>query len=406
MKILVANVGSTSLKYRLFEMADESVLSEGRIERIGDARSPFEHRGAAGELKGTAVLPDCGSAVAKAIDLLTDPGCGAIANLSDLSAVGFKTVHMRGEPGAYLLTDDVLARMEEYSDLVPGHNPPYIKAIRHFRDLLPRTPLVGLFEPAFHKTIPAHATVYSVPYRWLIDYGVRKYGFHGASHRYVAETAPALLGRSSIGLRLVSCHLGGSSSICAIRDGRSVDTSMGFSAQSGVFHSTRCGSIDPFIVPFMMDRESLTTDEIRRILCKESGWLGISGVSGDVRDVEQAADNGNERARLAIDAFCYQVRTTIGAYAAAMGGLDAVAFAGGIGERGARIRQGICEGLEFLGVVIDTSRNSEIPGQGRISADTSQVDVLVVRTNEEIIVARETVRVLRGATSNPPGPPV
>lgn len=398
MKILVANVGSTSLKYRLFEMDDESVLSEGRIERIGDRESPFEHRGTAGELRGGAVLPDHGSAIAKAIDLLTDPHYGAVSSLSEVDAVGFKTVHMKGEPGAYFLTEDVLARMEEYNDLVPGHNPPYIKAVRYFRDLLPETPLAGLFEPAFHATIPAYATVYSVPYRWLVEHGVRKYGFHGASHRYVAETAPALLGRSPVGLRLVSCHLGGSSSICAVRDGRSVDTSMGFSAQSGVFHSTRCGSIDPFIVPFMMDREHLTTEEIRRILCKESGWLGISGVSGDVRDVEQAADNGNDRARLAIDAFCYQVRTTIGAYAAAMGGLDAVAFAGGIGERGARIREGICEGLEFLGVVIDRCRNSEIPGQGRISADTSRVDVLVVRTNEEIVVARETVRLLRGVS--------
>jgi acetate kinase len=395
MKILVANVGSTSLKYKLFEITDESVLAEGRIERIGDRESPFEHRGRGETTRGSASLPDYPSAVQKGIELLTHLEYGAIHRLDEVAAVGFKTVHLRGEPGAYVLTDDVLQRMEDYNDLVPAHNPPYINAIRIFRDLLPGIPLVGLFEPAFHTTMPAYVTIYGVPYRWYETYGVRKYGFHGASHRYIAETVPRILRRPAEGLRIVSCHLGGSSSVCAIKDGRSLDTSMGFSAQSGLFHSTRCGSIDPFIIPFIMDREGLTTGEIRRILCKESGWLGVSGVSGDVRDVLEAADRGDERAALAIEAFCYQVKTTIGAYAAGMGGLDAVAFAGGIGERGVRIREKVCEGLEFLGVKVDPERNRSVAGEGWISAEGASVAVLVVRTNEEIIVARETARVIR-----------
>ncbi len=396
MKILVANVGSTSFKYKLYDTTDETVLAQGRIERIGEDASPIEHRGGTAETSTTQSVPDYPAAVRNVVDYLTDRDGGVLRDLADLDAVGFKTVHLRGEPGTYLLTEDVLQRMADYNDLAPAHNPPYIQAIRIFRDLYPDLPLVGLFEPAFHTTIPDYAYIYSVPYAWYENHGVRKYGFHGASHRYISERVPQLLKRPPRGLRIISCHLGGSSSLCAIRNGESADTTMGFSAQDGVINSTRNGSIDPFIIPFIMDREGLSTDDIRRILIRESGLLGISGISGDMRDLEEAAAGGNERARLAIDAFCYGVKKEIGAMAAALEGLDALAFAGGIGERGAQVRRRICAGLEFLGIRLDPRKNGSGPPERPLSADDSRVQVLVVPTDEERIVARATADLLEG----------
>lgn len=397
MKILIANVGSTSFKYKLFEMEEERVLAEGRIERVGSTDAGVEHRADGKEgIERTVPIPDYPAAVSKAISLLTDPTLGAVSELSEVAAVGFKTVHLRGEPGAYLLSEEILERMEEYNDLVPAHNPPYIKAIRIFRELLPGIPLVGLFEPAFHITMPDYAYIYGVPYEWYERYGVRKYGFHGASHRYVSERAPEIMGVSQRGLKLISCHLGGSSSLCAIADGVSVDTSMGFSAQDGILNATRNGDLDAFVIPFIMDREGLSTEEVREKLSKEGGLLGISGVSEDMRDIEEAAEEGNDRARLAIDAFCYGVKKYIGAYAAAMGGLDAVAFAGGIGEKGTNVRRKVCEGLEFLGVELDDERNRQGAPDSIISTDRAKVSVLIVRTNEEIVVARETARIIHG----------
>jgi len=395
MKILVANVGSTSFKYKLFDMTGEMILAEGRIERVGSDASPIAHR-ARGKppMEGTASIPDYPAAIAKAIAWITDEQVGAVSDLSGISAVGFKTVHLKDRPGAYLLTEEILEKMAEYNDLVPVHNPPYIKAIRIFRKMFPDLPLVGLFEPAFHATIPDYAYIYGVPYTWYEKYGVRKVGFHGASHRYVSERVPEVLGVSAEGLKLVSCHLGGSSSLCAVKDGQSVDTSMGFSAQDGILNAARTGDLDVFAVLHVMDREGLSSDEVRTILSKQSGLLGISGVSEDMRDLEEAARSGNDRARLAIEAFCYGVKKTIGAYAAVMGGLDAVAFAGGIGEKSVNVRAKVCEGLAFLGVRLDAERNRSCSGEGIISSEDSPVKVLVVKTNEEIIVARETVRVV------------
>ena len=398
MKILIANVGSTSFKYRLFEMAGEAVLAEGRMERIGDVECPVEHRIGRVELRTTAAVPDYPSAIQDVIERLTHPQTGVLKGLSELDAVGFKTVHMRGQPGACELTEDILQRMADYNDLAPAHNPPYIQAVRIFRNLYPDLPLIGLFEPAFHTAIPDYAYIYSVPYAWYEKHGVRKYGFHGASHRYVSERVPQLLGRPAEGLRIISCHLGGSSSLCAVHSGKSVDTTMGFSAQDGVINSTRNGAIDPFIIPFMMDREGFSTDDIRRILTKESGLLGISGLSGDMRDLEEAAAAGNDRARLAVDAFCYSVKVEIGAMAAALGGVDALAFAGGIGERGAHVRRRICTGLDFLGVRLDPEVNRAAPPEGIISAPDSPAAILIVKTDEEIIVARAAVEVLKSRT--------
>ena len=395
MKILVANVGSTSFKYRLFDMADEAVLAEGRLERIGDKMSPVAHRIGPHQVQTELHLPDYPSAIRDVISRLTHPETGVLKTLSELDAVGFKTVHLRGQPGVYRLTEDILSRMAEYNDLAPAHNPPYIQAVRIFADLYPDLPLVGLFEPAFHTTIPDYAYIYSVPYAWYETHGVRKYGFHGASHRYISERVPHLLGKKPEDLRIVSCHLGGSSSLCGIRNGKSVDTSMGFSAQEGIIHSTRNGAIDPFIIPFMMDRENLTTADVRRILTKESGLLGISGLSGDMRDLEEAAASGHDRARLAIEAFCYGVKKEIGALSAALGGIDALAFAGGIGERGAHVRKRICTGLEFLGIRLDETLNAHPPEEGRISHPDGSVAVLIVKTDEERIVARATAERLR-----------
>ncbi|OGG46423.1 MAG: hypothetical protein A3F84_05270 [Candidatus Handelsmanbacteria bacterium RIFCSPLOWO2_12_FULL_64_10] len=394
MNILVANVGSTSFKYRLFDMPSERVLAEGRIERVGESNSAFEHRAEGRDsVQGEAEIPDYAAAIRHALTALTGPG-GSIRGLRDLAAVGFKTVHLRGEPGSYPLTDEVLGRMADYNDLAPAHNPPYIRAIRIFREVAPGVPLVGVFEPAFHATIPDYAHIYGVPYRWYERYGIRKYGFHGASHRYVAGRVPRLLGVPAEGLRIVSCHLGGSASVCAIRDGRSIDTSMGFSPQDGVLNATRTGAVDPFAVLYAMDREGLSTAEARRALSEEGGLLGISGVSGDVRDLEEAAGRGHDRARLALEAFCYGVKKQIGAYAAAMGGLDAVAFAGGIGEKGVEVRRRICAGLEFLGVVVDNMKNRSGAPERLISADGGRVKVFVIRTDEEVVVARATAEVI------------
>ena len=284
------------------------------------------------------------------ISLLCDARVGALADLRELNGIGFKVVGGRGVTGATLLDDQVLAAMEEYVPLLPAHNPPYIAAVRLFRDLLPGVPLVGLFETAFHDGMPPRAYLYSVPYEWYERYGVRRFGYHGASFRYIAGRVPELLGRSPETLRLVACHLGGSSSVCAIQGGRSVDTSMGMSAQAGIPMANRCGDVDPFVLPYVMDRAGLSTEEIRRVLVTNGGLRGISGVSGDMRDLELAAAKGEARAKLALDIFAYSVKKYIGAYAAAMGGLDAIAFSGGIGENGIEMRREICRGLEFLGV--------------------------------------------------------
>ncbi len=395
MKILIANAGSTSFKYRLFDMTDESVLAEGRLERIGDARSPVAHRMGECAVETEQYLPDYASAVRDVISRLTDARTGVLADLSDLHAVGFKTVHLRGKAGTHLLTEEILQRMADYNALAPAHNPPYIQAIRIFAQRYPNLPLIGLFESAFHNTIPDYAYIYGVPYEWYEKYGVRKYGFHGASHRYVAQRAAQLLDRED--LRLVSCHLGGSASLCAVRNGQSIDTSMGFSPQHGIVNSTRIGTIDAFILPYIMERENLSIREMERILSEESGLLGISGISGDVRDLEAAAQQGHDRARLALEAFCYGIKKEIGACAAALGGLDAIAFAGGIGERGATVRQRICTGLEYLGVHLDKTANANPPSEGAISTPDSEVAILIIQTDEERIVARAAVEYLQNA---------
>lgn len=396
MRILVANVGSTSFKYKLLDMQDERPIAWGKVERIGSLRSPMNyHASEHTDLHQEIVAPDQAAAIRRMLDLLVDPDQGCLRALDEVDAVGFKAVHAGAITGALPVTEELIAAMVAYSDAAPAHNPAYIRAMRIFQEFMPETPQVALLETAFHTTIPDHAFIYSVPYEWYERHGVRRYGFHGASLRYIAERVPALLGRSSEGLRLVACHLGGSSSVCAIRDGRSVDTSMGFTPQAGVPMGTRCGDIDPFIIPFIMEREGLTPAEVRSALTQQGGLLGISGLSADVRDLEEAAAKGHARASLALASFAYEVKKFIGAYAAAMGGLDVLVFSGGIGENAPMMRARICEGLGFLGVELDPERNAACEDkEGEISKQGARVPVLVVLTDEELIVARATARVI------------
>ena len=389
MQILIANIGSTTFKYKLY--ADDEVVAHGRLERIGDPISPQLYGTGDDVEERSDSIPDYATAVRSVLDRLTNT---VLSSIDDLDAVGFKTVHLRGTAGTLELTSDVLQRMAEYNDLAPAHNPPYIEAIQIFREVEPDLKLIGLFESAFHATIPDFAYMYGLPYSWYEKYGVRKYGFHGASHRYISERVPTLAQKPSAGLRIVSCHLGGSSSLCAIKDGKSFDTTMGFSPQDGVINATRNGSIDPFIIPHIMDQESLSTDQIRTILNSQSGLLGLSGISGDMRDLQEAADRGNDRARLAIEAYAYSVRREIGAMATAIGGIDVLAFAGGIGERSPFIRSLICQGLQHLGILLDEVRNGDGDSEREISPDKSVVKTYIVTTDEEAIVARAVVEYL------------
>lgn len=395
MKIMVSNVGSSSFKYQIIDMDNEITLAKGNIERVGKPTSIFTHylkdKKAFEEI---IYVPDHNSAVKHAIEAILDPKFGVLKELSELSGVGFKAVFAKGITGSALINEGVIKALEEYIPLTPFHNPAYIASIRAFQKLLPQKPLVAVLETWFHETIPDYAYIFSVPYEWFEKYGVRRYGFHGASHRYISERVPQFLGIENENLRIVSCHLGGSSSICAIKNGKSIDTSMGFSTQSGIMQSNRCGDIDPFIIPYIMDKEGLNTEQIRNILATKSGMIGISGISGDMRELLESANNGNERALLTINAFHYSVKKYIGAYSAAMGGLDVLVFTGGIGERSAKSRYEICSGLEFIGVNIDVDKNETINGEGYISTDDSKVKVLVIPTNEEIIVARETARII------------
>ena len=400
MHILCANVGSTSFKYQILDMKTTTSLVKGGVERIGNSPSAFTHAVPGKPTReGEIDAPSHIDAIAHAMQLITDPEVGCLKNLNELDGVGFKTILAKGYWRSARITEDVIAALEASTPLAPMHNPFYIASIRAFQELLPTTPLVAVFETWFHQTIPDYAYDFGVPRFWVEKHGIRKYGFHGASHRYISERVPQILGRENDdGLRIISCHLGGSSSICAIKDGKSIDTSMGASTQYGMIQSTRCGDLDVFAVLYLMDKEGpnipKSTDEIRRQLIEESGIKGISGTSGDMRDVEAAIEAGNDNARLALDTYVYGVKKYIGAYIAALGGVDVIAFAGGIGEKSAKTRAKICNGLEWCGIYLDSEKNEKSSGETDLSAENSRTEILVVSTNEELIVSRETARVL------------
>lgn len=394
MKILVANLGSTSFKYRLFDMADERQLARGGVERIGAAESRcfVEIAGRRKEL--TAPISDHAAAVRQCLSQLTDASEGCLADAREVSAIGFKAVHGGRVSGVQRVTPDVLAAMEEMNQAAPAHNPPYIAAMRLLSEKLPEIPLVAAFETGFHATVPQPLREYAIPQQWSEQLQVRKWGFHGASHRYIAERSAQLLGRSDA--RVISCHLGGSNSLCAIRGGQSAATSMGMSPQTGLPHNNRVGDFDPFALPIIMRATGQSLEQTLDTLANKSGLLGVSGLSGDIRDLEEAAAQGHARAKLALDLFVAEIRRYLGACLVELGGADAIVFTGGIGENGVNIRAGVCRGLEELGISLDEAANAVAKGEARISASHSRVQIWVAPTNEELIVARQARELLGG----------
>jgi len=394
MKILVANLGSTSFKYRLFDMSDERQLARGGIERIGSSESRcfVEIGGKRRDL--TTRVPDHAVAVRACLDQLTDPQDGCLRTASEVAAIGFKAVHGGRVSGVQRVTSDVLAAMEEMSQVAPAHNPPYINAMRLLAERLPDIPLVAAFETGFHATAPDYNKYYPIPFEWANRWHVKRWGFHGASHRYIANRIADLLGRED--LKVVSCHLGGSNSLCGIRGRTSVATTMGMSPQSGLPHNNRVGDFDPFAIPVIMKATGLSLDEVLHQLAEKSGLLGLSGVSGDIRDLEEAAAAGNARARLALDVFAAEIRRHLGGLLAELNGADVIVFTGGIGENAREVRSAVVGRLQNLGVVLDDAANAAAKGEGRISAANSPTQVWIVPTNEELIVARQARDLLQG----------
>jgi acetate kinase len=385
MKILVANLGSTSFKYRLYDMDSGRQLARGGVERIGapESRCFVEIGDRRQEL--TANVPDHAVAVRQCLDQLTDPAGGCLSDASEVSAIGFKAVHGGRYSGVQRVTPDVLAAMEEMNPVAPAHNPMYIRAMRLLSDKLPEIPLVAAFETGFHATVADALRYYAVPYDWAEKYQVKRWGFHGASHRYIANRTADLLGRED--LRVVSCHLGGSNSLCAIRGRQSVTTSMGMSPQSGLPHNNRVGDFDVFALPVLMKATGKSLEELLDDLAERSGLLGISGVSTDIRDVRQAAEAGNPRAQLALDVFHAEIRRYLGGLLVELGGLDVLVFTGGIGENGVQTRSAVCAGLDGLGIVLDPEINATAKGEMKVSAPHSRTEIWVMPTNEEWIVA-------------------
>lgn len=389
MKVLAANVGSTSLKFKLFEMPEETALCEAKIERVGSRdKAIFAYgslvTGKHYRLEGQCI-PDYTTGIRMFLGALVSGEYGVIKSVGEIDRIGFKTVLSKGFYGVHELTDAVMDGMRDYLFIAPVHNAAYLEAIGQFNNLLPDVPKIGVFETAFHTTIPIERRIYGVPYEWYEKYGLMRMGYHGASHGYIAQESCAY-GKAG---RVISCHLGGSCSVCAIQDGRSVDTSFGFSLQSGLIHANRTGDADPYMIPFLKS-EGLSAEEIEDGLSKHGGLLGISGVSNDMRDLQSAAESGNERARLAVDAFVSGIIKQIGAFYAELGGLDQLVFTGGIGEHSAFVRNAVCSQLRHLGIELDEEKNSASESVGVVSAAGSAVLVTVVPANEELGVARET----------------
>jgi acetate kinase len=396
MKILVINCGSSSLKYQVFNMEKEEVLAKGNVERIGIEDSFIKYKNFKGySSKVEHEINDHNDAIKLVFKVLTDKDNGIIKDVSEIDAIGHRVVHA-GEKyaGSVLITEDVKNALKECIELAPLHNPPNIIGIEACEKVMPDVKHVGVFDTAFHQTMPKKAFLYGLPYEFYEKYGLRRYGFHGTSHKYVASRAAKMLGKSINDVKIVTCHLGNGASITAVDKGKSIDTSMGFTPLEGLIMGTRCGDIDPAIVPFLMDKESLTTDEINNLMNKESGVLGISKVSNDFRTLEDAANDGNDLAQIALDAFAYRVRKYIGAYVAAMDGVDAIVFTAGIGENSDVIREMVCSKLTYLGVEINPELNGLRGKELDISTEDAKTRVLVIPTNEELMIARDTKEII------------
>lgn len=389
MKVLVINAGSSSLKYQLFDMSNESVLAKGNCERIG-VDGKIGHKTSDG--RGTeydVAFPTHKEAFMEVVKVLTTGDCKVIDSVSEITAIGHRTLHGSEKyKVSTVITEQVIADIESYADLGPLHNPPQAVAMRACRQVFgEKIPMVAVFDTSFHQTMPPKAYMFAVPYEYYEKYSIRRYGFHGTSHRFVSDRYTQLTGKAP---RLITCHLGNGSSISAIVDGKVQDTSMGLTPLDGFIMGTRCGGIDPSVVTYIAAKENLSPSQMSDLLNKKSGFLGISGISSDCRDLHAAAEEGNMRAQLALDMLVYQIKKIVGGYAAAMGGVDAIVFTGGIGENDSHIRADVLADMEYMGVQVDLAKN-KTREECQISLPTSKVDVWVIPTNEEIIIARDTV---------------
>jgi acetate kinase len=395
MFVLVANLGSTSFKYRLYDMRSESQLARGGIDRIGDAAANsqcFVEIGGRRSEVGQRIA-DHAAAVRICLAQLTDPQSGCLKSVSEVAAIGFKAVFAGKLSGVRVVTDELLAAMEALADVAPAHNPPYAKAMRQLRQAFPEIPLVAALETAFHETIPPEYRAYAVPFEWQDQYEIRRWGFHGASHRYIGSRMAQLLGRDD--LKVISCHLGGSNSLCAMQGGRSMSTSMGMTPQSGLPQNNRVGDFDPFALRLIKRLSGKDYDVLLDELASQAGLLGMSGVSNDVRDVEAAAAQGSQRAELALKVFAADIKRYIGQYLAVLNGADAIVFTAGIGENSSLIRSLSLADMTYVGIELDPALNQSAKGEMKISSSGSRVQVWIVPTNEEIVVARQTVEAVK-----------
>ncbi len=392
MKILVINAGSSSLKYQLINMQDESVLAKGLVERIGIEGSNLVHKFAGKELKVVQPLANHVEAIELVLNALTQGEGAVIKDMGEILAVGHRVVH-GGEKFAEstVITDEVMQAIQENAALAPLHNPPNIMGIEACKKVMPNTPMVAVFDTAFHQTMPPHAYLYGLPLDYYNRLKVRRYGFHGTSHRYVTARALELLGKPVEDTKIITCHLGNGSSLTAVQGGKSVDTSLGLTPLEGVVMGTRSGNIDPAIIQFVMESEGLNIDEVMEVLNKKSGLTGLSGRSSDMRDVRTGADEGDEKCQMALKVWAYGIRKYIGAYAAAMGGLDALVFTAGIGENDWDARADILAGLEFMGIKFDAALNDQLRKEADISTPDSKVRIFVIPTDEELAIARDTL---------------
>lgn len=392
MKILVINCGSSSLKYQLIDMETEELMAKGLVERIGIEGSRIKHETIGKEKKTIeTAMQDHKRALELVMESLTNEEYGAIKSLDEIDAVGHRVVH-GGEDFAksVIIDEKVLKGIEDNVEIAPLHNPPNIMGIKACQRLLPNVKQVAVFDTAFHQTMPRESYIYALPYEYYEKYKIRRFGFHGTSHKYITNRAAEMLEKDVNEVNLITCHLGNGSSICAVKNGKSIDTSMGFTPLEGLAMGTRCGDLDPAILPFLMEKENLSAEELNTLMNKKSGVLGISGVSSDFRDIETARDEGNERAKLALDIFEKRVRGYIGSYMTELDHVDGIVFTAGVGENSVEMRESIVNGLSSLGIKIDPERNNVRGEDKLISSDDSSIKVLVIPTNEELMIARDT----------------
>ena len=394
MKILVANLGSTSFKYRLFDLSDETQLARGGLDRIGEQLSSCFVEIGDYSSESEQPVPDHAAAVQICLNELTDSQTGCLNSVNELRGIGFKAVFAGDLSGVRIVDEELLEKMDGLSVIAPAHNPPYVRAMRQLTSAFPEIPLVAALETGFHETIPFEHRAYAVPYEWYSDFEIRRWGYHGASHSFIAGRAAELLGREQ--LKVISCHLGGSASVCAMRNGESAAASMGMSPQGGLPNNNRVGDFDPFASPLVMQKTGMTFEQVLTEMSSNGGLLGVSGLSGDCRDLEEAAANGHERADKALRLFEASIRSHVGSYLAVLGGADVIVFTGGIGENSERIRQNVCTNMAWAGLEVCADKNAAVErgAETKISADGSRIEAWVIPTNEELVVARQTAAVL------------